>query len=345
MIRDSGITIVYPFSKIASGTNSYVSNLISGLNYYEINYNKIAITKREISFMGKPYFGFVSQFLNSIFKNATTQIVHSLSPSSIIKGTNLVTIHDIIPLIKKEMYLRTRRDKFSFNLSTGKALSIPTLIVTSNVVSEQLQEHLNIEKERIKVIPLSISDRNFFPSDKPHRFQENKINVLMVSDFNPRKRVDIAIKALRNDREIEFFHIGPINSWKEKYEEAKELGKDSENIHILGQMDMEQLRNYITGADLFLFLSETEGFGLPPIEAMACGTNVIVNDIPIFHETLGEYASYVILEEFSAQTVKDVMKERKKTDVLVNHAKKFSINSHTQTLLSVYKEVIDNDNS
>lgn len=337
--RNVDITLVFPDLKVSSGTNSYVTNIFTGFDALGVKYRSIGIRKHEISLRGKPYFGFISQLLNSKVRFANTRIVHALSPGAIIKGTNIVTIHDIIPLIKKEQYLKTWQERLSFNLSTGKALSVPTLVLTSEVVRRQMVETLNIDPDRLKVIPLSINDRDFFPSENPVAFRKDKINVVMVSDFNPRKRVDLAIRALRDDPEIEFFHIGPVNSWKNRFQHAKELAGSSKNIHILGPKTVEQLRNYISGSDMFLFLSEIEGFGLPPIEAMACGTNVIVSDIDIFHETLKDFATFVSLENFSADTVRYAIKRRKSREELLNYAKKYSIGSHVESLLKVYQAV------
>ena len=338
-LNKGNITVVYPELKIASGTGSYVSNVLNGLNATGVHYRAIGIRKHEFSFNGKPYFGFVSQFLNSSFKYAKTTIVHSLSPGSIIRGTNIVTVHDIIPLINKEAYLRKWRDKMAFNLNTGKVLSIPLLLLSSNVLKNQLIKYLDIEENRLRVIPLSINSAVFYPSEKPIRLNEDKIKVVMVSDFNPRKRVDLVIKALRDDPEIEFYHIGPVNSWKSKFEEAQALAMNSNNIHLLGSLDVNLLRDHVSGADVFVYLSEAEGFGLPPLEAMACGTNVIVSDIEIFHETLSSNATFTKLDQFTADAVKGLFKNKINREGLVNFAARYSIDSYTERLLEIYDQM------
>ena len=61
----------------------------------------------------------------------------------------------------------------------------------------------------------------------------------------------------------------------------RETASKAGNIRLLCVVDDETLRRYISNADASFYISDGEGFGLPPIEALACGTNVVVND-PLF---------------------------------------------------------------
>ena len=75
------------------------------------------------------------------------------------------------------------------------------------------------------------------------------------------------------------YHIGPVNSWTERAEMLRETASKAGNIRLLGAVDYETLGRYISDADAFVYISDGEGFGLPPTEALACGTNVVVNDL------------------------------------------------------------------
>ena len=64
-------------------------------------------------------------------------------------------------------------------------------------------------------------------------------------------------------------------------------------IEWLGQVSDEKLADLYRRAQALVFPSLHEGFGLPPVEAMACGTPVIVSDLPVFHETVADAGLYV----------------------------------------------------
>lgn len=324
-----------------SGTKTYVSNLFSGLDSAGVKYNKIMVKKREISILGKPFFGFLSQYANAVLKSASTPIVHSLSPDSIIKGTNLVTIHDIIPLMRRDIYFKSLYDKMAFNNSLGRLLKIDNLLLSTELGKAELIKNLNVDESRLKVLHLSIDHNNFYPSNKNPYLENGKLKVLMISDFNPRKRIDIAIESLIGNDEVDFYHIGPANSWEGKLSEARRLAGTAKNIHLLGEVSPDKLRDYLTFADLFLYLSEAEGFGYPPIEAMACGTNVLVSDIGIFHETLEDKANFVKISEFSVDQIKKALGRRHASNDLIQYSENYSINKYVTGLLRIYDSIIE----
>ena len=73
---------------------------------------------------------------------------------------------------------------------------------------------------------------------------------------------------------------------------VKELSLE-DSVHFLGYVDLEELIYLYNGADVFVFPSFYEGFGLPPLEAMSCGTPVIASDIRVLREVLGDAALLV----------------------------------------------------
>jgi glycosyltransferase involved in cell wall biosynthesis len=339
-VLSEGVTIVFPEIKISGGTKSFVRNFLRGIDSTGLQYRTIPIKKLEFSIAGKPRFGFLSQFISSSLKFSDTRITHSLSPSTIIRGTNVVTVHDVLPLIHKNLYLNSFIKRESFKLNLKRIMQTRYLLLSSFTGKKKIIEFTGIDEERIFVVPHAIDHNSFYPTKDRPKFREKKINVVMVSDFNPRKRIDIAIKALSNDPEIDFYHIGPENSWTERMNELKRLSKDAENIHLIGELDPPSLRSYISNADFFLFLTENEGFGLPPLEALACGTNVIASDIEIFHETMNGEANFVRNEDFSADTVMQLLNRRKSREELIQFSKKFSVENLGKNTLNVYKKIL-----
>src|SRR5207245_470170 len=74
-------------------------------------------------------------------------------------------------------------------------------------------------------------------------------------------------------------------------------------VRRLGYVDDDELPALLTGASALLFPSHYEGFGLPPLEAMACGTPAVVSDLPVLRETTWDLARYVSAGDVSAWVV------------------------------------------
>lgn len=332
------ITLVFPDIKGSSGTKSYVENTFNGLSKIGIKYDKIPIRKREISIMGKPYFGILFQYISSLSKNVTTKVVHSLSPDVVVKGTNIVTIHDIIPFTNPDIYMKSYYDKLAYRLSFSRSLKVKTILLSTEVGKIEFRENTGIDDGRLRVAHHSIDHSKFFP-EKTNPFPDDgKINLVMVSDFNPRKRIDKVIDVIGGDDEINFYHIGPTQGWTNRYNEIRRSAEKFGNVRFLGRLDFKSLREYITFADLFIFLSESEGFGLPPLEAMACGTNVIVNDLPVFRETMGDYANYVDLKRLGRDEIIAAINSKKESNVLIKHSYNFSITNYANNLIKIYEK-------
>ena len=332
----SDITLVYPDIKGNSGTKSYVQNTFNGLNSIGVKFNTIPIKKREISIRGKPYFGILLQYISSLFKEGRTRLVHALSPDVVIRGTNIVTIHDIIPFTNPEIYMKSAYDRAAYKLSFSRALKVEILLVSTEVGRNLILEHTKISPERIRVVNHSIDHSRFFPESENPYPDDNKFNILMVSDFNPRKRIDIVIDAIGGDKDINFYHIGPSQGWSERYSELLKKSEKYKNVKFLGSLDIKKLRQYMTFSDMFVFLSDNEGFGLTPLEAMACGTNVIVNDLPVFQEVLGNKAHFVKLTSFSRESIMAAIKEKITSSELLEYSMNYSIERHALKLKEIY---------
>jgi glycosyltransferase involved in cell wall biosynthesis len=77
--------------------------------------------------------------------------------------------------------------------------------------------------------------------------------------------------------------VGPVRQW------AREL----EGVTLTGFVPDEDLAAIYSGARALVFPSDDEGFGLPTVEALACGTPVVACDVPALHEVLGDRATFV----------------------------------------------------
>ena len=121
-------------------------------------------------------------------------------------------------------------------------------------------------------------------------------------------------------------HEFSVSCARKREEELKIEG----NVIHTGLVTKDELVDFYNLADLFVFPSLYEGFGIPPLEAMACGTPVICADNSSLPEVVGDVAM-----KFNAKDIKQMAeliekqmyeKEKQKTDLLIKHVKKFNWN-------------------
>lgn len=128
--------------------------------------------------------------------------------------------------------------------------------------------------------------------------------LLTVGRLNIRKNLQFTIDAALESGAISaafpLVIVGPESGRKAKFgssvAEAVEVGA----IRFVGNVSDAELKWYYINAKVFAFMSLDEGFGLPPVEAMAFGHRPIVSDIPVFREVLGSLATYVDPHDTSA---------------------------------------------
>jgi glycosyltransferase involved in cell wall biosynthesis len=190
----------------------------------------------------------------------------------------VVTLHDVIPLKRRGEYLRTGvRFRLRY-LAVQRAVRV---IVPTKAVADDAIRRLELPADRIEVIgeaaapafaPRSAQDVDAARS-KFGLPDEYLVWVGGLRTPDPRKRVAALSKAKRS---MPLVLVGDHGRW------ALEL----EDVLLTGEVDDDDLAAIYTGAHALVFPSDDEGFGLPPVEALACGTPVVASDVPAMREVL-----------------------------------------------------------
>jgi glycosyltransferase involved in cell wall biosynthesis len=190
----------------------------------------------------------------------------------------VVTLHDLIPLKRRGEYLRTGLRFRMRYLAVQRAVRV---IVPTNVVADDAINELGIPPERIVVIGEAVAPQlTPRPAEEVAAVRERYglpdqylvwVGGLRTPD--PRKRVAALARAKRS---MPLVLVGPMARW------ARELP----NVTLTGAVSDDELAAIYTGAHALVFPSDDEGFGLPPIEALACGTPVAAFDVPALREVL-----------------------------------------------------------
>jgi alpha-1,3-rhamnosyl/mannosyltransferase len=196
----------------------------------------------------------------------------------------VVTLHDLSPLKHHGQYLRSM---LRFKLRYLAVQRATRVIVPTRAVADEVEAVLEIPRERIAVIPEAPARALYRRSDGEvsevrRRFSLPEHYLVWVGAMQtpePRKRV---APLVRTARSMPLVLVGPAAPW------AHELP----GVTLTGAVSDDELAAIYTGAHALVFPSEDEGFGLPPVEALACGTPVAASDVPALREVLEDRATF-----------------------------------------------------
>jgi len=212
----------------------------------------------------------------------------------------VATIHDLIPLVMKEIYLKQWSSeivkKYFESLEILKKY-YDYFICDSSSTKNDVVNFLKIEDKRCFVIYLGVSGR-FYPYPFPKIPREDKY-ILYVGGFDPRKNMDRTVEAFalfhkiyRAD-EIKLYIVCSFDKNIKKFFEDK-IKKLSLNNYIClkGYVSDTELINLYQKAIGFIFPSLYEGFGLPALEALACGLPIACSRVSSLPEICEDMALY-----------------------------------------------------
>ena len=217
----------------------------------------------------------------------------------------VVTIHDLIPLLLREYRGGPLVRLYSALVSTTAQNS--ALVLTDSEASRRdIVTHLGLPAERVRVVYLAADERytpepSLFPGEKPGFAEKTwfqKRYVLYLGGFDVRKSVATVLQTYRwagpaIGEECPLVIAGRLPERDTSFTPdprrlAREQGIDERFVRFIGFVDEADKPALYRGAVAFIFPSRYEGFGLPPLEALACGTPVVGSDISSIPEVVGD---------------------------------------------------------
>ena len=229
---------------------------------------------------------------------ATDPILPPRMPAGVQK---VVTVHDLVWLLFPETM--TRKHLYIHRILAEEAINRADLVVVvSNSTGEDLVRLLGVPADKIRLVSPAISGR-YKPQDsiEAAEYISAKYHVpsgymAAVGTVEPRKNLKLLVEVLRilksNGRLDCPLVVAGGSGWSNShlFREIQSAGLTEKEIRFLGYIPQEDIPRFYAGARLFLFPSLYEGFGRPPLEAMACGTPVIASNAKCMPEVLGDAA-------------------------------------------------------
>lgn len=218
------------------------------------------------------------------------------------KCPSVITIHDLSMVLHPQTHerRRVRRARQRLPIMTRTA----TMVVTpSEAVRAEVHQHLEIPLDRIVTIPEAA--RSTFRRQDPEltenvrkRLEITKPFVLYVGTVEPRKNLLTLVRAFEDvwsgsDFSLQLVIAGRKGWMVDDLFRHVKQSPAAEQIIFTGYLSDDDLCALYSSCALFVYVSLYEGFGLPPLEAMACGAPVIASRIPSLSDTVGEAALLV----------------------------------------------------
>jgi len=228
----------------------------------------------------------------------------------------IVTIHDmwmdLFPRYSRKLF----GQRWSFYRTKGTVLKARKVITVSESSANDIARLYRIPREKISVVNNGVSSY-FQPTTDPamlaalHRrfgWPTNRY-ILFVGGADPRKNhltllQAYALQASRLRSHCLIITGSPTHRFGDIPANAKQLGLE-DRVVCVGHLSIDELRALYVHADLFVFPSRYEGFGMPVLEAMACGTPVITSAKTSLPEVAGDAA--VLIDPLSPEELGEAL--------------------------------------
>ena len=277
----------------------------------------------------------------------------------------VITVHDVLDHMYRARDRSSLRRSLHFHLTRRVLSGARRIMAVSNFTKKEIEKLFGISSRQIEVVYNAIDERflHGHATDADRQILAERYLVtypflLYAGRISPHKnlvRIIEAFSALRAELEkenkfsdLKLIIIGDELSKHPDLRRTVIRSGVQNDVRFMGFVPIEMLRIFYDAAKIFVFPSLYEGFGLPPLEAMAHGTPVVTSNTSSLPEVVGHAAVLVnpenVFEIMRAlhrllldQSVREKIKQRS-----YDQAKKFSWDNSAEKVLNVYRQVAGN---
>lgn len=305
--------------KRMTGIGRYLLNILDELPHYDNTNSYFIFTNNKQNHLTSPFYSYITFnyplissklftpfWLNNVLPNVIKKYnidlwigPNILVPLKKIDSAKMVSIvHDIMPLTHSQFFPLSYRIFLKRYL--GRSLSNSDLVITiSNTSKQEIVNYFNLSEDKIKVVYNTFSRKFRKLNEEELNQLQSKIKLnlpqkflLYVGVLEKRKNIDLLINLIDQlNEKINDFSLVIAGKPGFGYKDFKDKLKiRSGKIMILNSVDDDILLFLYNKAFAFVFPSFVEGFGLPPLEAMACGLPVLASNCNALKEVLDDVA-------------------------------------------------------
>jgi glycosyltransferase involved in cell wall biosynthesis len=358
------------------GIGTYIRNLVAALSGLD-QHNKYLLSafRRDIPDFGHLAPNFETVVYDEPEKHRWEDVTYPWFLKSLAPDLVHLPLNDV-PLLMRNPYVVTIHDmsSFLFGAQTGirenlrlyrfrrGLLRADRVIAVSTATRRDVENLLGIRPDRMRLV-YSAPDPNFLkPQSEPasreklrERFQIQYPFVLYAGRIRPHKNIPRLIEAfavvrgeLENHpvyKDLRLIIIGDEISRNPEVRRAVAQTRTQQVVRFLGFVPFETLKEFYSAASAFAFPSLYEGFGLPPLEAMATGIPVVTSSVSSLPEVVGDAAMIVNPENVFdiARGIREVLVDEGVRSRLIKsgfaQVRQFSWRRTAEQTLEVYREV------
>lgn len=290
-----------------------------------------------------------------IVDHTYAHLAHVLPP-----GRTIVTCHDVdafMPVLEPGV-IRSRLPKAITKWVLSGMKKAAHVTCDSQATREDVRRFRLVDNSKLTVAYMGVEtglSAEPIPADDEavDRFvgtRDDCLELLHVGTTIPRKRIDVLLRvvdAVKNiNPRVRLLRAGGRFTHEQRAQIAA-LGLDKQIVE-LPFLDRPTLAALYRRAHLLLMTSDREGFGLPLVEAMACGTSTVVTDLPVLREVGGEAARYCGVDDTAGwrDTILELWRERSDADAVtrrrlrgIERAGLFTWPTFAKTMVQIYDDV------
>jgi len=263
----------------------------------------------------------------------------------------VVSCHDLIYWV----YYKKKNSLF-WRLNIAGLKKAERIITVSNFSKNEIIKYVGYPADNITVIPNAVDHARYFQKRdkqilKKYDISESEKIILYVGSEQPRMNVDVLFASFAKLREklpgIKLLKVGSPQ-WPHAREKLEKLVKElhlENDVFFLPHVPEDELPKWYNAADLLVYPCSYAGFGVPPLEAMACGTPVITSNVTSLPEVVGDAGIMVDptnAHELTGAMEKVLTDEQLREQMIqrgLERAKTFRWQKSAEQTLRVYQEM------
>jgi len=279
-------------------------------------------------------------------------------PIDVVHATNYVAPPAKVPVIVSVYDLTVLRfpelcrpDTLQYPALLRRAIQRGAILhAPSNAIAEELISELGAPAESVVTIPLGLPHVYGGDPDAGRAVAQAVRYVLTLGSIDPRKNLPGLVDAFNilasNDASVYLVHAGPSGWDGGAFESSIRNSPYRDRIHVLGYVDADTRANLLAGASVFAYPSLYEGFGFPPLEAMATGVPVVASSVGSLPEVLGDGACFVAADEPEAlaSALAQLLSDSETRERLIQRglviSKGYSWSKTAGALISLYRSLV-----
>ena len=228
------------------------------------------------------------------------------------------------------------------------------VLAVSTMVADTLKNELGIAPEKIEILYNSIDTSQYKPTNRTKQDARQELGISQEAfvvmgngQVQPRKRFDTFMYCAKQLPDLTFVWVGgiPFKYVGAQYQEMKKMIEEiPDNMKVTGVIELEEVKQYLGAADIFVLPAEQENHPMAVIEAAAANLPIVLRDIPEYDDTFGQDTIRVKDEEKFVKAIeslrdnKSLRDEYRKKSAII--AQRFDSHESAARLMNIYEQLL-----